>query len=448
MKSKTNSVNSSFLYKIRRSTTSFTGLALIFLIFLFILSGIEVSLGMVNHSVKNGFLDLFLWSCFEDLKFFFTWLIPVYIIFSILYFLRPQIARITFIIFSVVFFLGQLSLVFYFNTTLLMLGSDLFGYSTDEIMQTVGASGTLSLTPILTFLVVITGLIFALFYLPKRLKLGIIFPSLLLLFSVVFVFFGASEKLIAADLDSDFETNLIQNKSQHFFSEAYTYLNPDLYETDIYAESYIGEFFSKYANAEPIEYLDDPNYPFLHKELKSDVLSPFFEPQEKTPNIVIIIVEGLGRAFSNRGAYLGNFTPYLDSLSTESLYWSNFLSNGGRTFAVLPSLLGSLPFSENGYLEMKEKMPNQISLLNLLKKNGYKTSFYYGGNSEFDKMGMYLRMNRIDQIIDENDFPSSYKKIPASNSGFTWGYGDKELFRYYLDTRSADDAQPRLDVLL
>ncbi|CAL65808.1 LTA synthase family protein [Christiangramia forsetii] len=448
MKSKTNSVNSIFLYNIRRATTAFTGFALIFLIFLFILSGVEVSLGIANHTVENGFSDLFLWSCLEDLKFFFTWLLPAYLIFSILYLLSKQIARFSFIIFSIVFFLGQLGLVFYFNTTLLMLGSDIFGYSTDEIMQTVGASGTLSLTPVLIFIVVVTGLVASLFYLPKKLNFGIIFPSVLVLFSVVFILFGASEKLITADLNSDFETNLIKNKSQHFFSETYAYLDPDLYETDIYAESYLGEFFSKYANAEPIEYLDDPDYPFLHKELKSDVLSPFFDTQEKAPNIVIILVEGLGRAFTNRGAYLGNFTPYLDSLSTESLYWSNFLSNGGRTFAVLPSLLGSLPFSENGFLEMKDKMPNQISLLNLLKKNGYRTSFYYGGNSEFDKMDMYLKKNRIDQIIDENDFPSSYKKIPASNSGFTWGYGDKELFRYYLNTKSGEDNQPRLDVLL
>ena len=330
-----------------------------------------------------------------------------------------------------------------------MLGSDLFGYSMDEIIQTVGASGTFNLAPSLIFIFLNVGLVSAFIYLIKKLDFGIILPAFLVLLSLGFFLSDASEKLNAATLTSDFETNLIKNKSWHFFSETYAYLNPELYETDIYAESYLGEFFPEYANAEPIEYLNDPEYPFLHKELKRDVLSPFFNIQENAPNIVIIIVEGLGRAFTNRGAYLGNFTPYLDSLSTKSLYWPNFLSNGGRTFTVLPSLLGSLPFSKNGYMEMEENMPDQISLLNILKKNGYTTSFYYGGNSEFDNMNQYLRKNSIDRINDENDFPSSYKKMPASASGFTWGYGDKELFRYYLNRKSSeDDRKPGLDVLL
>ncbi|SDR93328.1 LTA synthase family protein [Gramella sp. MAR_2010_147] len=449
MTSKSNSDKIGFFSKLKGSATQFTGLALIFLIFLFILSGVEVGLAFANHTVKSDFLSLYLWSCFEDLKLFFKYLFPVYLLFSVLYFLIPRLARIIFIVFSIVFFLAQLVLIFYFNTSLLMLGSDLFGYSLDEIMQTVGASGTLSLLPVITFVLVIAGLLSALIFLPRKMRTGSIASFGLILFSLGFLVVGASEKLNASNLSSDFENNIVKNKSQHFYSEAYDYLNPDLFETDIYAESYIGEFFSKYATAEPIEYLDDPNYPFLHKKIKSDVLSPYFKTKENKPNIVIILVEGLGRAFTNRGANLGNFTPYLDSLSNKSLYWPNFLSNGGRTFAVLPSLLGSLPFSENGYLEMQEKMPDQISLLNLLKKNGYKTSFYYGGNSEFDKMGMYLRKNRIDQIIDEDDFPASYKKIPALASGFTWGYGDKELFRYYLENNSPGKSKdPRLDVLL
>ena len=63
-------------------------------------------------------------------------------------------------------------------------------------------------------------------------------------------------------------------------------------------------------------------------------------------------MEGLGRAFTNKGAYLGNFTPFIDSLAEKSLYWENFLSEGGRTFAVLPSFLGSLPFAKNGFNEL------------------------------------------------------------------------------------------------
>ena len=41
-------------------------------------------------------------------------------------------------------------------------------------------------------------------------------------------------------------------------------------------------------------------------------------------------------------------------------------------------------FAENGILEMGNRMPAHLSLYNLLKYNGYHSSFYYGGDTQFD----------------------------------------------------------------
>jgi uncharacterized sulfatase len=177
------------------------------------------------------------------------------------------------------------------------------------------------------------------------------------------------------------------------------------------------------------------------------VLSPFFNKSAAPPHIVIVIAEGLGRAFTNDGAYLGNFTPFLDSLANKSVYFNNCFSSGGRTFAVLPSLLASLPFAKNGFLELGENIPPHLSLLSLLKSSGYHTSFYYGGDAHFDNMDIFLRKNAIDELNDGKTFPSGYTKLPSVN-GFTWGYNDKELFRRYFNTRKAELQTPQLSVLL
>lgn len=433
--------------KIYATTGKFAILSLIFLVFLFLLSGIEIALVFNHHSLESSFLKLWGWSCFEDLKYWLSLVLPVYLIFLPLHIVSPKIIESAFKVLFILFFIVQLILVFYYNTTLLMLGSDLFGYTLEEITQTVGASGSLSLIPVIIFLIFLSLLVYFFFGFNKRLNSNSSVSFALPLISLIFILSGFSKKITAWNLPSDFENNLVKNKSNHFYGAAYSYFNPEIYEPDIYSESYLGEFLSKYSYAQPINYLDENNYPFLHSELDTDVLSPFFDTREQAPDIVIIIVEGLGRAFTNKGAYLGNFTPFLDSLSSKSLYWPNFLSNGGRTFTVLPSLLGSLPFAKNGFMELKNKMPDHLSLLNLLKENGYATSFYYGGNSEFDNMGLYLRKNKVDRVLDENDFFPGYKKIPASASGFTWGYGDKELYRYYLETKN-DTQKPVLDVLL
>ncbi|HQR94676.1 MAG TPA: LTA synthase family protein, partial [Sediminibacterium sp.] len=221
-------------------------------------------------------------------------------------------------------------------------------------------------------------------------------------------------------------------------------------EYDIYATNYLGGFID--LNNQPelakFNYVDESNYPFLHKvDSTADVLSPYFETSMRKPNIVILLVEGLGRAFTNSGGYLGNFTPNIDSLSTKSLYWENFLSQGGRTFAVLPSLISSLPFAKNGFNELGDAMPGHFSLINLLKQNGYQTSFFYGGDSKFDNMKLFLTKNKVDQIYDQSNFPVGYSKMPLSKSGFSWGYGDKDLLTRYLATEQ-DSAKPQLNVVL
>jgi phosphoglycerol transferase MdoB-like AlkP superfamily enzyme len=276
-------------------------------------------------------------------------------------------------------------------------------------------------------------------------KLALALPIL----SVLLLFIPINSWIGLPNLDSDFSNNLVINKSDYFFTASYDHFFPANEEVDIYADNYIGDYEDgNAAKVASFNYIDENQYPFLHTDETPDVLTPFFRPNAKPPHIVILLVEGLGRAFTNEGAYLGNFTPFIDSLSGKSLYWKNFLSEGGRTFAVLPSLIGSLPFAKNGFLEMGNQMPNHLSLYSLLKHNGYHTSFYYGGDSKFDNMNAFLKKNAVDEINDEFTFPNGYQKLPAHN-GFTWGYTDDQLFNYYLNTRKpVAEKSPELNVIL
>ncbi len=92
-------------------------------------------------------------------------------------------------------------------------------------------------------------------------------------------------------------------------------------------------------------------------------------------------------------------------------------------------------------------MAPHISLLSVLNKNGYNSSFYYGGDAHFDDMDIYLQKNNITSIYDQKTFPGGYVKMPNTGSGFSWGYGDKELFRRFFETKK-DQAGPFVSVLL
>lgn len=181
-------------------------------------------------------------------------------------------------------------------------------------------------------------------------------------------------------------------------------------------------------------------HPFLHDEAAPDILGPLMDLPSRAPDFVFIIVEGLGRSYSGPDARLGSFTPFLDSLAAESLYWDNFIAPQGRTFAVLPSLLGSMPFGSQGVLEMPAPLPAHANLPMLLKGLGYQSRFFSGFDAAFDHERTYLETTGFDQIIDRGRIPT------ARSIANEWGYDDDLLLKVARDTRR-DPARPTLDVI-
>ena len=161
------------------------------------------------------------------------------------------------------------------------------------------------------------------------------------------------------------------------------------------------------------------DYPFEHAETTPDTLGPLFDLDAQTPpNLVFVVVEGLGRSFSGPDARLGSFTPFLDELAKKSLYWENFLATQGRTFAVLPSVLGSLPFGPYG-----EQSIVHDNLLSLLQGQGYSLRYFTGTGLAFDHQGDFLAASGVKSFWSERDFVAPARKLSE------WGYSDADLLQ-------------------
>ncbi|WP_019669807.1 LTA synthase family protein [Eudoraea adriatica] len=194
--------------------------------------------------------------------------------------------------------------------------------------------------------------------------------------------------------------------------------------------------FNKYEGKE--------EYPLLHSYVSDKSLTTYFDLKDKKPNLVFIIVEGLGSDFvGDRSIYRG-FTPFLDSLQEKSLYWNNYLSNAGESHVALPCLLGSLPFGENGFTNSNDS-PARQTIYGILKKSGYTTSFNFGGNSAINQLDKFLYEERVDFLLDSKGFGSTYLKQKEDGAGISLGYPDMELFkRWQVDGFNTN--KPRLDV--
>ncbi|MFZ4620347.1 MAG: sulfatase-like hydrolase/transferase, partial [Bacteroidota bacterium] len=305
------------------------------------------------------------------------------------------------------------------------LSADLYGYSWSDIQETIISSGGISPLIIVAF-VAIAVLIFSLPSIARRLPAPKFlvqgFYGLTVISIPLYWIFSPSP----ADFTKDIEYSVAENKLLHFTSASYRYFTNNISGSNTALTT---------------------EYPFLHEDTDPDVLGSFMTVQKTKPNIVIIIVEGLGRAFVAGGSHEG-FTPFIDSLSHHSLYWKNFLSTTGRTFGVLPSLTASLPFGEKGFMELGQSMPDHHSLFTLLQDNGYHTSYYYGGRINFDLQNIFLERQKINTIIDEGDFLPPYEKAAPNEAGFSWGYSDGDLFKRSLQEIDGKNITPRLDVYM
>lgn len=353
-------------------------------------------------------------------------------------------AKHFFVICSILLILGNMLLLKYFSTSRVPLGADLLGYSADEVKKTVQSSGKLEVLP---FLMMALYLAFMVRVFVKHIYFKVKPWAVAL---IVLCMFGSMLplKIFApqpSSFSNEFSMFAADNKLRFFFSSMGNhYLN----RGKINKQPYIFNE-EKITTAENSFTYIDSEFPFLHTENTPDILGEYFELGETPPDIVFVIVESLGRAYSGEDALLGSFTPFLDSLAEKSLYWQNCLSTSGRTFQVLPSLLASVPFGENGFNELGSEMPDHISLISLLKSQAnYKSTFVYGGEAEFDKMDLFMNRQGVDRIIDSRSFGEGYSKLPASPNGFSWGYGDMDIFRRYVEDAKINHGNPRIDVIL
>lgn len=343
---------------------------------------------------------------------------------------------------GMILLLVYLLLVVYFCNTFNLLGADVFSYNKDEIQLIIGSTNIVTWYNILLMAI----LIYAFYKIPLYF-IRINWPFYSVIIYAAIAIFSWVSPLSAQPNQINFKKEInyfiVCNKYSYFIESLKENVNT---EEEM---AFDGFYFDDDITGQSFKFLDPQNFPFLSRDTIQNTLGNYFGKFSRSPNIVIIIVEGLGRSYSGPDAELGSFTPFLDSLSTQSLYWRNFLSNGGRTFAALPSILSSSPFGKRGILELGENMPNQQSLIRLLKANGYYTSFFHGGDIGFDNMDTYLRKQGVDRVIDKKSFPKEYKMMPTSDQKFTWGYGDIELFNYYNQIiKSEKVEQPRLDIFL
>jgi phosphoglycerol transferase MdoB-like AlkP superfamily enzyme len=177
----------------------------------------------------------------------------------------------------------------------------------------------------------------------------------------------------------------------------------------------------------------NPQY-FDNEDEMSKIYSPVHYPysqKEFNPlNVVIIIVESFGKEYSgffnthlDNGTYKG-YTPFLDSLCTESLTFTYSYGNGRKSIDAMPSILSSIPMFIEPFI-LTPYSTNEISgIADILKNKGYYSAFFHGAPNGSMGFQAYAKSAGFDDYFGRNEYGNK-------DSDGVWAVWDEEFLQFY-----------------
>ena len=140
-----------------------------------------------------------------------------------------------------------------------------------------------------------------------------------------------------------------------------------------------------------------------------------------SPNIVIILLESCSEVFTQA-------MPHLNSLRKEGIWFTNCYGNSYRTDRGTVCTLSGYPsFPTMSVMKMPKKTAALPSIARSLKREGYATTYLYGGDINFTNMRSYLIATGWETLHWKADYTAQ------EQSTAKWGVRDDITFNTLCD---------------
>ncbi|MBK8498080.1 MAG: sulfatase-like hydrolase/transferase [Flavobacteriales bacterium] len=157
---------------------------------------------------------------------------------------------------------------------------------------------------------------------------------------------------------------------------------------------------------------------------------------DRRRNVVILIVESLGREYLSAISSETPYMPFLDSLCARSLVFTNAFANAEGSNKGNCAILAGIPsFTDDAFMNTAYADNKVEGLGTRLKELGYSTAYFHGGlNGEF----------KFDSFSKACGFDRYYGKDEFGNDDFYdghWGVYDEEFLQFAAE-RMSEMPQP------
>ena len=180
----------------------------------------------------------------------------------------------------------------------------------------------------------------------------------------------------------------------------------------------IGERYRFMDDAEAVRLTE----PMMHTTLRTDTADVALRTDGKT-NVMYVILEGFSRYIMSDAGNVKGVTPCLDAIADSAIFFTQFYANTFRTDRALPALLSALPSQPTMSIMDQPAKSNRLpSMAATLRKNGYNTAFYYGGDADYSNMRSYLMATGFSTVVAEENFE---RKLRTGK----WGVADGPMLQ-------------------
>ena len=180
-------------------------------------------------------------------------------------------------------------------------------------------------------------------------------------------------------------------------------------------------------------FIETPNNPLWRRNTT---------PRERRNyNVVVVVMEGMsGRPVGALG-HKPSYTPNLDRLCEQGLFFDRLYGVGDRTCrGLIGTFCGHPDLASRSAMKRSRAQGTFLTLPLILKRRGYRTLFLFGGDPDFDNMKGFFREGGIDRFVDGNDMdPSEPRSI--------WAVHDEGLYRKANDVFSGLGTEPFFAVI-
>lgn len=188
------------------------------------------------------------------------------------------------------------------------------------------------------------------------------------------------------------------------------------------------------------EFFPEPERAAIFEPLRGDLPAGIGTDtllRTRRPNVVLFLVESFGRSTVDERVGGEPVAPEFQRLKGEGVYFDNLFANSFRTDRGTVAVLSGFPAqTKMSVMKLPVKSQRLPSIARSLRREGYATSFYYGGDLNYTNTASYLYGTGFDRLTWQKDL---HFDAPTSK----WGYADDVVIDAFTDHVLAEAASQR-----